>query len=81
MPYNASARRYGTSPSYASSGDTYAQNLCLTNKALLASTAMANVAALSALEEELCYISPLGAARYKLLADTYTIWAAGLIEG
>jgi hypothetical protein len=83
MPYNASARRYvGSSTPYASIsyGDAASQNLVLTNKALLTSTAMANVAALSALEEQLCYASPSGAARYKLLADVYAITAAYLIE-
>jgi hypothetical protein len=78
MPYTAPARSRGYTPSC--DYNTCTQNLTLTNKALLASTAMANVAALSALEEQYCYVSPMGAARYKLLADTYTLVAARLLE-
>lgn len=45
-------------------------------RALLANTAMNNVGALSALEEQLVRAAPLGEARYKLIADGYAMGAA-----
>ena len=44
-------------------------------KAMLTQTAMTNVAALSTLEAHLCEVAPYGEARYKSLADAYTMSA------
>lgn len=45
-------------------------------RAHLANTALQNVGTLTALEEHLIHISPLGAARYQAIVDAYTIGAA-----
>ena len=45
-------------------------------RALLAKSAMENAAALSALESHLREVAPLGAPRYKALADTFCITTA-----
>ena len=55
----------------------FIQALGITNmheqgRAILASTAMENVGALSAMEGHLCQIAPTGAHRYKAIADAYT---------
>lgn len=48
-------------------------------RALLAHTAMQNVGALTALEEHLIKVAPLGAARYEAIADAYALGAAQVI--
>ena len=82
MAYNTLARQTRNSNyGMATCGNTYEQNLSLTNKALLAGSAMAHVAALSILERQFSEIAPNGANRYTLLADAYTVYAAGLLKG
>jgi hypothetical protein len=48
-------------------------------RSLLASTALQNVGTLSALEEHLIQIAPLGAVRYQQIVDAYTLGAAQTI--
>jgi hypothetical protein len=84
---NALATRYsGSSSALSSYSDSYAlsdfsgsftQALATTNlweqgRAVLASTAMENVGALSAMEGYLCQVAPSGSHRYKAIADAYT---------
>jgi hypothetical protein len=45
-------------------------------RAILAKSALDNVAALSVLEAQLRYNAPLGAARYKTIIDAYTVSTA-----
>jgi hypothetical protein len=45
-------------------------------RALIANTALQNVGALTALEEHLIRIAPLGAARYEAIVDAYALGAA-----
>ena len=84
MPYTST--RYGSSAGHSSSPrgyadyGSYSQALRLTNKAFLASTAMANVAVLSEMADTYSAISPGSARRCNLLADVYTAVAARMIE-
>lgn len=55
--------------------DTYEQG-----RALLANTALNNVGALSALEQHLIQVAPLGEARYKHIVDAYAMGAAMAIQ-
>ncbi|MDR0531382.1 MAG: hypothetical protein LBG83_04880 [Oscillospiraceae bacterium] len=55
-------------------------NMWEQGRAILASTAMENVGALSAMEGYLCQIAPSGAHRYKLIADAYAVAAARVIS-
>ncbi len=48
-------------------------------RALLTNTALQNVGALSALEEHLIQIAPLGAARYQHIVDAYALGASQAI--
>jgi hypothetical protein len=48
-------------------------------RALLTNTALQNAGALSALEEHLIQIAPLGAARYQHIVDAYALGAAHTI--
>lgn len=45
-------------------------------RALLANTALQNVGALTALEQHLIQVAPLGEARYKHIVDAYALGAA-----
>jgi hypothetical protein len=45
-------------------------------RALLAKTALENIGALSALENQLFKIAPLGQERYKMILDAYALGAA-----
>lgn len=54
--------------------DTYEQG-----RALLTNTALNNVGALSALEQHLIQVAPLGEARYKHIVDAYAMGAANAI--
>jgi hypothetical protein len=49
-------------------------------RALLTNAALENVAALSALEQHLIQIAPLGEARYKHIVDAYTLGATQTIQ-
>lgn len=49
-------------------------------RALLTNTALNNVGALSALEQHLIQIAPLGEARYKHIVDSYALGAAAAIH-
>ena len=49
-------------------------------RALLTSTALNNVGALSALEQHLIQVAPLGEARYKHIVDSYAMGAAAAIQ-
>ena len=49
-------------------------------RALLTNTALANVGALSALEQHLIQVAPLGEARYKHIVDSYAMGAASAIQ-
>ena len=49
-----------------------ATNMWEQGRAILASTALENVGALSAMEGYLCQVAPSGAHRYKAIADAYT---------
>ena len=83
---NTLSRFSGSSSALASCSDSYAlsefggnftQALAITNlheqgRALLASTALENAGALSAMEGYLCQVAPTGAHRYKAIADSYT---------
>lgn len=96
MPNNTLTRYSGGGTglsSYSGSGSyglsdysgNFVNALSITNmheqgRAILASTAMENVGALSAMEGYLCQISPSGAHRYKLIADAYAIAAARVIS-
>lgn len=55
--------------------DTYEQA-----RALLTNTALQNVGALSALEQHLIQVAPLGEARYKHIVDSYAMGAAQAIQ-
>lgn len=48
-------------------------------RALMTHTALQNVGALTALEEHLIKIAPLGAARYEAITDAYALGAAQAI--
>ena len=48
-------------------------------RALLTNTALNNVSALSALEQHLLQVAPLGEARYKHIVDAYAMGAAQAI--
>lgn len=48
-------------------------------RALLADTALQRVGALTALEEHLIKVAPLGAARYEAIVDAYALGAAQTI--
>jgi len=48
-------------------------------RALLTNTALQNVGALSALEQHLIQVAPLGEARYKHIVDAYAMGAAQAI--
>lgn len=50
-------------------------------RALLTNTALQNVGALSALEQHLIQVAPLGEARYKHIVDAYAMGAARSISG
>jgi len=70
---------YSSGGSYALSdySSSFTQALAATNiyeqgRALLASTALENVGALSAMEGYLCQVAPSGAHRYRAIADAYT---------
>lgn len=49
-------------------------------RALLTNTALQNVGALSALEQHLIQVAPLGEARYKHIVDSFTMGAAQAIQ-
>lgn len=49
-------------------------------RALLANTALEHVGALTALEQHLITIAPLGEARYREIVDSYTLGAAAAIR-
>ncbi len=49
-------------------------------RALLTNTALQNVGALSALEQHLIQVAPLGEARYKHIVDGYAMGAAAAIQ-
>jgi hypothetical protein len=49
-------------------------------RALLTSTALQNVGALSALEQHLSQVAPTGAARYRAIVDAYAIGASITIQ-
>lgn len=49
-------------------------------RALLTNTALSNVGALSALEQHLLQVAPLGEARYKHIVDSYAMGAAAAIH-
>ena len=49
-------------------------------RALLTNTALQNVGALSALEQHLIQVSPLGEQRYKHIVDAYAMGAAQAIS-
>ena len=49
-------------------------------RALLTNTALSNVGALSALEQHLIQVAPLGEARYKHIVDGYALGAASAIQ-
>ncbi len=51
-----------------------------TLKVLLTNTALNNVGALSALEQHLIQVAPLGEARYKHIVDSYAMGAAMAIQ-
>ena len=85
MPNNTMTRYSSGSTglsSYSSGGLSdysggFVQALSATNmweqgRAILASTALENVGALSAMEGYLCQVAPSGAHRYKAIADAYT---------
>lgn len=48
-------------------------------RALLTNTALSNVGALTALEQHLIQVAPLGEARYKHIVDSYAMGAAQAI--
>lgn len=48
-------------------------------RALLANTALQNVGALTALEQHLIQVAPLGEARYKHIVDAYAMGAAAAV--
>lgn len=48
-------------------------------RAMMANTALQNVGALTALEEHLIKVAPLGAARYETIVDAYALGAAQTI--
>jgi hypothetical protein len=49
-------------------------------RALLTNTALQNVGALTALEQHLIEVAPLGEARYKHIVDAYAMGAANAIS-
>jgi DNA-binding TFAR19-related protein (PDSD5 family) len=49
-------------------------------RALLTNTALQNVGALSALEQHLIQVAPIGEARYKHIVDSYALGAAVAIQ-
>lgn len=49
-------------------------------RALLTNTALQNVGALSALEQHLIQVAPLGEARYKHIVDSFAMGAAQAIQ-
>ena len=49
-------------------------------RALLTNTALQNVGALSALEQHLIQVAPIGEARYKHIVDSYAMGAAQAIQ-
>lgn len=49
-------------------------------RALLANTALQNVGALTALEQHLIQVAPLGEARYKHIVDAYAMGAAAAVS-
>jgi hypothetical protein len=49
-------------------------------RALLTSTALNNVGALSALEQHLIQIAPLGEGRYRAIVDSYAMGASAAIQ-
>lgn len=49
-------------------------------RAVLTNTALQNVGALSALEQHLIQVAPLGEARYKHIVDSYAMGAAQAIQ-
>jgi hypothetical protein len=58
-------------------GGNFTEALAITNlheqgRALLTSTALENVGALSAMEGYLCQVAPSGSHRYRAIADAYT---------
>ena len=77
--------------SYSSSGSglanysgNFSQALAITNlheqgRAMLASTGLESVGALSAMESYLCQAAPSGAHRYKAVVDAYTTALIGTI--
>jgi len=76
MP-NTMTRYTGGSTSLTEYSGNFTQALAVTNlheqgRALLASTFLENVGALSAMEGYLCQVAPSGAHRYKAVADAYT---------
>lgn len=49
-------------------------------RALLTNTALEHVGALTALEQHLIAVAPLGEARYREIVDSYTLGAAAAIR-
>lgn len=49
-------------------------------RALLANSALQNVGALTALEQHLIHVAPLGEARYKHIVDAYALGAATAVQ-
>ncbi|MDQ4213746.1 hypothetical protein [Microbacterium capsulatum] len=49
-------------------------------RALLTNTALEHVGALTALEQHLITVAPLGEARYREIVDSYTLGAAAAIR-
>jgi len=96
MPNNTLTRYSGSSmglSSYSDGGSyglsDYSSNfinaISCTNmheqgRALLATTALENLGAMSAMESYLCQIAPSGAHRYKLVADAYAMAAARAVS-
>lgn len=58
---------------------TLVANVHEEGRGLLTNTALQNVGALSALEQHLIQIAPLGEARYKHIVDAYALGAANAI--
>lgn len=56
------------------------ENVREEGRALLANTALANAGALTALEQHLLQVAPLGEARYKHIVDAYAMGAAATIQ-
>ncbi len=55
-------------------------NLTEDGRAFLANTALEHVGALTALEQHLISVAPLGEARYREIVDSYTLGASAAIR-